>query len=150
MASSPDSAFRDAYWAAYRERPSDTVKRVRTSKERENPAPIFNDHVTCLECGRTMRRLRRHLVMADDLMPDVYRQRFRLRHDHPLVCARTVAPDRGSGSRLNRLGFGALLGFGFATAFAVFASIELILGVLAFALFRSELPARASADVART
>jgi predicted MFS family arabinose efflux permease len=51
------------------------------------------------------------------------------------------------GFGLGSLGFGALLGFGFATAFAVFASVELILGLLAFALFRSERPARASADV---
>jgi transcriptional regulator GlxA family with amidase domain len=85
--SSPDSAFRAAYWAAYRERPSDTLKRARTLKARENSAPIFNDHVTCLECGKTMRRLRRHIAIAHDLTPDMYRQRWGLRHDHPLVCA---------------------------------------------------------------
>lgn len=48
------------------------------------------------------------------------------------------------GFGLGSLGFGGFLGFGLAAAFAVFASAELILGLLAFALFRSELPARAS------
>jgi predicted MFS family arabinose efflux permease len=54
------------------------------------------------------------------------------------------------GFGLGSLGFGALLRFGFANAFATFASIELILGVLAFALFRSELPRRDSENVNRT
>jgi predicted MFS family arabinose efflux permease len=46
------------------------------------------------------------------------------------------------GFGLGSLGFGTLLGFGFVPAFLLFASVELILGLLAFALFRSELPAR--------
>ena len=46
------------------------------------------------------------------------------------------------GFGLGSLGFGALLEFGFVPAFSIFASAELILGVLALALFRSELPAR--------
>ena len=46
------------------------------------------------------------------------------------------------GFGLGSLGFGALLQFGFVPAFSIFASAELILGVLALALFRSELPAR--------
>jgi predicted MFS family arabinose efflux permease len=54
------------------------------------------------------------------------------------------------GFGVGSLGFGALLRFGFANAFATFASIELILGMLAFALFRSELPRRVSVDVSRT
>jgi MFS family permease len=51
------------------------------------------------------------------------------------------------GFGLGSLGFGALLGFGFMPAFLLFASMELILGVLAFALFRSELPARAPTHI---
>jgi predicted MFS family arabinose efflux permease len=46
------------------------------------------------------------------------------------------------GFGLGSLGFGGLLPFGFTTAFTVFAGIELVLGLLAFALFRTELPAR--------
>ena len=51
------------------------------------------------------------------------------------------------GFGVGSLGFGALLRFGFANAFATFASLELILGVLAFALFRSELPRRVCVQV---
>jgi predicted transcriptional regulator len=50
------------------------LKRARTLKESDDSAPIFHDHVICLECGKTMRRLRRHLATAHD--------RFGLRHDH--------------------------------------------------------------------
>jgi hypothetical protein len=46
------------------------------------------------------------------------------------------------GFGLGSIGFGALLGFGFGPAFLVFAGMELLLGLLAFTLFRSELPAR--------
>jgi hypothetical protein len=42
------------------------------------------------------------------------------------------------------VGFGLLLPLGFAITFVVFASVELILGLLALPLFRSEQPARGS------
>jgi hypothetical protein len=45
------------------------------------------------------------------------------------------------GFGLGSLAFGALLPFGFTTALTVFASVELVVGLLAFALFRTELPA---------
>ncbi len=83
--SSPDGAFRDAYWAMYREHPSDTLKRARTPKRVRRPAAIR--HVICLECRRKMRRLRRHLGVAHGLTPDTYRRRWGLRRDYPLVCA---------------------------------------------------------------
>jgi predicted MFS family arabinose efflux permease len=51
------------------------------------------------------------------------------------------------GFGLGSLGFGALLQFGFVPAFALFASLELILGVLAFGLFRKELPDRQSSHM---
>jgi ROS/MUCR transcriptional regulator protein len=82
---SSDGAFRDRYWATYRERPSDTLKRARAPKQ--SPPPAADDHVVCLECGRKLRRLRRHLAAAHGLTPDTYRQRWGLRRDYPLVCA---------------------------------------------------------------
>jgi hypothetical protein len=48
------------------------------------------------------------------------------------------------GFGLGNIGFGFLSPFGLAIAFAVFAGIELILGVSALPLFRSEQPARGS------
>ncbi len=47
------------------------------------------------------------------------------------------------GFGLGSLIFGALLRFGFGVAFGLFAVVELILAVLSFALFRSEVPSRA-------
>jgi hypothetical protein len=44
------------------------------------------------------------------------------------------------GFGIGSLGFGAPIGFGFVAAFSLFAGMELILGVLSFALFRTELP----------
>jgi transcriptional regulator GlxA family with amidase domain len=82
---SSDGAFRDGYWATYRERPSDTLKRARAPKK--IPPPAVDDHVVCLECGRKSRRLRRHLAAAHGLTPDAYRQRWGLQRNYPLVCA---------------------------------------------------------------
>ncbi len=48
------------------------------------------------------------------------------------------------GFGLGSIAFSALLNLGFSTAYAVFAGGECILGLLAFALFRSELPTRLS------
>lgn len=44
--------------------------------------------VTCLECGRTMRFLRRHLKAAHGLSPHAYRLRWSLPANHALI-----APD---------------------------------------------------------
>ncbi|MBS7542493.1 MFS transporter [Ancylobacter oerskovii] len=44
------------------------------------------------------------------------------------------------GFGLGSLAFGALLTFGFVTAFAIFAGVELLIGIFAFALFRGERP----------
>jgi len=51
-------------------------------------ASIRPDHVTCLECGRKMKMLKRHLSTNHGLTPAEYRQRWGLPTDHALV-----APD---------------------------------------------------------
>ena len=43
------------------------------------------DHVTCLECGRKMKMLKRHLTADHGLTTEEYRQRWSLAPDHPLV-----------------------------------------------------------------
>ncbi len=90
---SPDGAFRDNYWIRYEERPSDTVKRARLARLAD-PPPSPDDHVTCLECGRQLRRLRFHLGAVHTLTPEAYRDRWGLPASYPLVCAilsRTLA-----------------------------------------------------------
>ena len=48
-------------------------------------ASVRPDHVTCLECGKKLTLLKRHLMTDHGLTPDEYRQRWNLAGDHPLV-----------------------------------------------------------------
>jgi predicted transcriptional regulator len=41
--------------------------------------------ITCLDCGRRAKMLRRHLTTAHNLTPDEYRSRWGLRPDYPMV-----------------------------------------------------------------
>ena len=43
------------------------------------------DHVTCLECGRKMKMLKRHLATDHNLTTEEYRARWGLNADYPLV-----------------------------------------------------------------
>jgi predicted transcriptional regulator len=49
---------------------------------------VFANRVVCLECGREMTSLRRHLRDAHGLTPERFRLKWRLPADHPIV-----APD---------------------------------------------------------
>ena len=48
-------------------------------------ASIKKDHIVCLDCGKKMKMLKRHLSTEHDLSPDEYRQRWDLSADYPLV-----------------------------------------------------------------
>ena len=48
-------------------------------------ASVRPDHVACLECGKKLTLLKRHLMTDHGLTPDEYRQRWNLPMDHPLV-----------------------------------------------------------------
>lgn len=64
---------------------------------------VHSDHLICLEDGRSMRSLKRHLREAHGLTPEQYRQKWGLPLDYPLV-----APDLAD--RRSRLAFES--GFG--------------------------------------
>jgi predicted transcriptional regulator len=51
-------------------------------------ASVKNDAITCLECGRKMKMLKRHLTTDHAMTPAEYRARWKLSGDYPLV-----APD---------------------------------------------------------
>lgn len=51
-------------------------------------ASIKRDHVVCLDCGKKMKMLKRHLSTEHGMTPDEYRQRWDLSADYPMV-----APD---------------------------------------------------------
>lgn len=48
-------------------------------------ASIKRDHLVCLEDGRKMKMLKRHLMTEHGMSPDDYRQRWGLATDYPMV-----------------------------------------------------------------
>jgi|LauGreDrversion4_2_1035121.scaffolds.fasta_scaffold846091_2 predicted transcriptional regulator len=73
------------------ERVHGTLVRARVSDNSPRQPAIDPDRsvsaaeVVCLECGRSMRFLRRHLMAAHDLTPDSYRSRWNLPASHALT-----------------------------------------------------------------
>jgi len=49
------------------------------------------DAIACLECGVTMKMLKRHLASDHGLTPDEYRRRWGRAHDYPMVAPRYSA-----------------------------------------------------------
>ncbi|ASP31041.1 transcriptional regulator [Qipengyuania flava] len=65
------------------------------AKEDERPEPAISirssvkkDHLVCLEDGRKLKTLKRHLMTDHGMTPDEYRSRWNLPADYPMV-----APD---------------------------------------------------------
>lgn len=48
-------------------------------------ASVKPDHIACLECGKKMKMLKRHLATDHNLTTDEYRARWGLNADYPLV-----------------------------------------------------------------
>lgn len=46
---------------------------------------IKKDHIVCLDCGKRMKMLKRHLSTEHGMTPDEYRARWELGPDYPLV-----------------------------------------------------------------
>ena len=68
---------------------SDTGKSV-NSKERPTPAvsvkkSVMPDYIVCLEDGKKLKMLKRHIKNRYDLTPDEYRERWGLSPDYPMV-----------------------------------------------------------------
>lgn len=62
-------------------------------EERPEPAvsvrsSVKKDRLTCLDCGKKMKMLKRHLSTEHHMTPDEYRARWELSSDYPMV-----APD---------------------------------------------------------
>jgi predicted transcriptional regulator len=61
-----------------------------TAPERPEPAvaikkSILPDYIVCLEDGKKLKMLKRHLKTAYDLTPEQYRERWGLPADYPMV-----------------------------------------------------------------
>jgi predicted transcriptional regulator len=72
----------------------DTLASVGSSGEdsRERPSPavpikksVTPDYVICLEDGKKLKMLKRHLKTSYDMTPDEYRERWGLPADYPMV-----------------------------------------------------------------
>ena len=61
------------------------------------------DHIVCLEDGKKLKMLKRHLMTASKMTPSQYRERWGLAPDYPMV-----APDyaRQRSSRAKQAGLG--------------------------------------------
>ena len=46
---------------------------------------VKKDHIVCLEDGKKMKMLKRHLMTEHGMTPDDYRQRWGLAADYPMV-----------------------------------------------------------------
>ena len=46
---------------------------------------VFPDHIVCLEDGKKLKMLKRHLKTAYNMTPDQYRERWGLPADYPMV-----------------------------------------------------------------
>ncbi len=57
--------------------------------EQEPAVPIKKSvskkFITCLECGKEQKMIKRHLHSAHDTSPDEYRAKWGLAHDYPMV-----------------------------------------------------------------
>ena len=60
--------------------------------EEEKPTPavpikrsVTPDHIICLEDGKKLKMLKRHLKTRYDMTPDEYRRRWGLKDDYPMV-----------------------------------------------------------------
>jgi len=52
---------------------------------------IQPDQITCLECGRGLKMLKRHLRADHDMTPADYRAKWRLSSDYPMVAPNYAA-----------------------------------------------------------
>lgn len=50
-----------------------------------NEKSVFPDYIVCLEDGKKLKMLKRHLKTAYNMTPDEYRARWNLPADYPLV-----------------------------------------------------------------
>ena len=69
---------------------------------------VFPDYVVCLEDGKKLKMLKRHLMNAFNMTPAEYRERWRLPADYPMVAPNyakrrsAIAKEFGLGTRRSR------------------------------------------------
>lgn len=84
------------------------VGKQSTPPDRPQPAvsprkSVFDDHIVCLEDGKKLKMLKRHLKTAYDMTPERSRERWGLTADYPMV-APNYAKHRSSLAKQSGLG----------------------------------------------
>ena len=46
---------------------------------------VTDDHIVCLEDGKTFKSLKRHIMINHEMSPNEYRERWGLKPDYPMV-----------------------------------------------------------------
>ena len=97
----------------------DTLSNVGSPREREpeRPSPavpikksVTPEYIVCLEDGKKLKMLKRHLKTAYDMSPEEYRERWGLPADYPMVAPNyarqrsKLAKQIGLGTRARRKG----------------------------------------------
>ena len=83
------------------------------AEEKQEPkvsirSSVKPDYVTCLECGKKQKMLKRHLMTNHEMTPAEYRQKWGLSSDYPMVAPnyaeqrRTLAKSIGLGTKRRR------------------------------------------------
>jgi len=67
-----------------------SIGRDQLPADRPQPAvpvkkSVFPDHIVCLEDGKKLKMLKRHLKTAYDMSPEQYREKWGLPNDYPMV-----------------------------------------------------------------
>lgn len=65
---------------APKEEPTEELKPAVSIKK-----SVTDEHIICLEDGRKLKMLKRHLATAYSMTPEEYRARWGLPHDYPMV-----------------------------------------------------------------
>jgi predicted transcriptional regulator len=52
---------------------------------------VFPDHIICLECGTSLKMLKRHLATDHGMTPDEYRAKWGLPYTYPMVAPEYAA-----------------------------------------------------------
>jgi predicted transcriptional regulator len=90
-------------------------ERVEEPQAKQEPAvsvraSIKPDYIVCLEDGKKLKMLKRHLMTHYSMTPDEYRQKWGLAADYPMVAPnyaeqrRTLAKKIGLGTKRRRTG----------------------------------------------
>ncbi len=65
--------------------PADAAPEARPDPAVPVRKSVFADHIVCLEDGRKLKMLKRHLMTSYGMTPDAYRERWKLPPDYPMV-----------------------------------------------------------------